>query len=215
MSGHHRHRERGFTLVEMTITMVVLVVVLVGLGSTAGITTRTAHTIDQRAEATERVLRCFQRITNFTRAGVLSTYQVEATAADVAAGRATAVGTWIDPVDGEPRPAVRLRAASGILAMNAASTTAPIELRFALDPGEDPATNPAAAAGRDDDGDGDVDEGQLTMEYDGIRTVLLTGIESCTMTIDGYLLTVQVRTARGRTSANQFSFERVFTLRNN
>jgi prepilin-type N-terminal cleavage/methylation domain-containing protein len=207
--------ERGFTLVEVVVTMAVMVVVLVGLGSTAGITTRTVNTIDRRAEATERVLRCFERITQFTRAGVLSTYQVEATAADVTAGRAPAVGAWIDPVDGEPRPVARLRAANGILAMNAGSLTAPIELRFRLDKGEDPAVNPGAAAGRDDDGDGLIDQGQLVMEYSGIRTVLLTGIDSCTLTVDGYLLTVQVRTARRGTSGTQFSLERVFTLRNN
>jgi prepilin-type N-terminal cleavage/methylation domain-containing protein len=207
--------ERGFTLVEMIITLAVMVIVLVGLGSTAGITTRTVNTIDRRAEATERVLRCFERITQFTRAGVLSTYQVEATAAEVTAGRATAVGAWIDPVDGEPRPVARWRAANGILAMNAGSLTAPIELRFRLDAGEDPATNPGAAAGRDDDRDGLIDQGQLVMMYGGIRTVLLTGIDSCTLTLDGYQLTVQVRTARRGTSGSQFSLERVFTLRNN
>jgi len=215
MNAQVPSRERGFTLVEMVVTMMVLIVVLAGFGSTAGITSRTANSIYRRAEATERVMRCFERITPFTRAGVTSTYQVEANAADVIAGRATAAGAWIDPQDGEARTAARLRAADGILAMNATSITPPIELRFQTDPGEDPATNPAAAAGRDDDGDGLVDQGRLTMLYKGIRTVLLTGIESCTMTIDGYLLTVRVRTARGRTSTTQFTFERVFTLRNN
>jgi len=208
-------RQRGFTLIEVLITAAVLVIVVIGLGATGGIATRTMHTTDRRADLTERVQKFFQRINSFSRSGVLSTYKVQATAADVAAARATAVGDWIDPVDGEARSDVRFSAADGILAMSAASITPPIELHFVLDGQENPATNAGAVAGSDDDGDGWIDEGRIQMHYDGTDAVLVSGIESCAMTIVGHQLTVAVRTARRGATDRQFTFEQVFMLRNN
>jgi len=197
------------------ITSAVLLVVLVGLGATGGIASRTMRTTDRRADVTERVQKFFQRINSFSRSGVLSTYKVQATAADVAAARATAVGAWIDPVDGEARTDVRFSAADGILAMNAASITPPIELHFVVDGRENPATNPGAVAGSDDDGDGWIDEGHIAMQYDGTDTVLVSGMDSCTMTLRGHELTVVVRTARRGATDRQFTFQQVFMLRNN
>lgn len=208
-------RERGFTIVELLITVTVLVVVLAGLGGTATLANRSMQENDRRAEACEKVQRFFQRIAQFTRSGVLSTYRVEATAADVSSGRAGAVGEWIDPVDGERRPVAQLRAADGILAMSANSLTDPIVLRFRLDEAEDPERNPGAVAGADDDGDGLIDEGEVAMTYSGTEPTMLRGIEALWLVVDGPLLTVQVRTARTVKSPVQFSFEQGFSLRNN
>jgi len=208
-------RQRGFTLIEVLITTTVLVVVLIGLGATGGIAARTMHTTDRRADVTERVQKFFQRINSFARSGVLSTYKVQAKAADVAAARATAVGDWIDPVDGEARSDVRFSAADGILAMSASSITPPIELHFVVDDRENPATNPGAVAGSDDDGDGWIDEGHVAMKYDSTDAVLVSGIDSCAMTIVGHQLTVTVRTARRSATDRQFTFAQVFMLRNN
>jgi prepilin-type N-terminal cleavage/methylation domain-containing protein len=202
-------RTSGFTLVELMIVATVLVLLLTAFGATAGTASRTMLVTDRRAEATEKLLRFFARIVNQTRAGVLSTYKVEATAADVAAARAAAVGDWIDPVDGEPRDAVCFQAADGILAINAGSLSPPIVLRFRRDAGED------ATAG-DDDGDGLVDEGQVTLGYDAeVEANVLTGVSACDFVLDGNLLAVRVRTARRVGSDQQFQLEQVFTLRNN
>jgi hypothetical protein len=197
------------------ITAAIMVVVLIGLGATSGIAGRTMQTNERRADTCERVLRCFQRIRQFTRAGVLSTYKVEATPADVTAGRATAVGTWIDPVDGEQRTAVQFRAADGNLAMNAASLTPPIEVRFRLDEREDPALNPQATVGEDDDRDGLIDEGRLEVVYDGTEVGLVSGISSCWLILDRAVMTVQVTTATTTASDRQFFFEQSYVLRNN
>jgi prepilin-type N-terminal cleavage/methylation domain-containing protein len=202
----------GFTLVEVLVTSVLLLVVLGAFASMGSVANRTLNAGDRRAEACEKCLRFLQRITQFGRSGVLSTYRVEATADDIANGRATAVGEWVHPVDGEPRTVAQFRSADGILAMNAGSLTEPIELRFVPDPAEGPGVG---IAGRDDDGDHLIDEGHVEITYNGVRTGLLTGIESLAFVLDRDLLTVQIRTARRTDSAVQFYFEHVLSLRNN
>lgn len=212
----HRPRStaQGFTLVEVSITAVVLAIVIIGVGATGSIASRTMATTDRRADAVERVLHFFQRVDELSRAGVLSTYAVQAGAADVAAGRAARVGDWIDPVDGQARNSVRFAAADGNLAMSASSVTQPIELHFRRDEAEDPATNPSAQPDRDDDGDGLVDEGRIDLRYEDTEVTIVTGVDRCDMTLVGHGLTIEVRTAR-RGSAPQVELTRVFTLRNN
>lgn len=208
-------REGGFTLVELMLVLVVLTVVMAGLGATGGLASRAMSVNERRSHTCDKAQHFMQRITSFSRSGVLTTYRVESTAADVVAGRAGGAGLWIDPVDGEARAAVQFSAADGALAMNAGSITPPITLRFRLDDGENPAQNPAATAGVDDDGDGMVDEGEVSLNYDGLDVGMLRDIDSCTFTLDGYLLTVRLRTARDTRSSQQFVFERAFALRNN
>lgn len=209
MSRAHR-AAGGFTILEVLLAVTIFFIMLAAVGSTAGVATRTMQTNDRRAETSEKVMRFLQRITQLTRGGVVSTFRVEATQADVDSGRATAIGEWIEPVDGERRTVIQFQAADGILALRASSLTPPVVLRFATDPGE-----AAGTSGRDDDNDFLIDEGRVVFTNNGIDTGILSGIETCSFVLEGFLLTVEIRSARSTRSSHQFHFRQVFSLRNN
>jgi hypothetical protein len=205
-----RRDQAGFTLVEVTLVLM-LTTLLLGafqmLGTSAH---RMLNVCDRRAEISEKVFRFQQRVAQLMRAGVLSTYKVEATAADVASHRAAAVGAWIDPIDGEARSSVQFQSADGILAMNAASLTQPIVLRWTLDAAEQ-----NGHSGKDDDHDHMIDEGHVDITYDGIRIGLLTGVSSFSITSVQDRLTMDIRTAQRTDQPSQFLFETVLSMRNN
>jgi len=205
-----RHPESGFTLVEVTLVLMLLTLLLGAFQMLGTSASRMLTVCDRRSETSEKVFRFQQRVAKLMRAGVLSTYKVEATAADVASHLAAAVGDWIDPVDGEPRSSIRFQAADGVLAMNANSLTQPIVLRFVLDSAEQ-----AGRSGQDDDRDHLIDEGHVDITWDGIRIGLLTGVASFTITADRDRLTMQIRTARRTDLPSQYSFESVLSMRNN
>jgi hypothetical protein len=162
------------------------------------------------SDAVENVQRIAQRIGQLIRPAVISTYRMEATANDVTLLRATSVGEWIYPVDLEPRTVIQFQSADGVLAMNASALTPVRVLRFQLDPGE-------TADGTDEDGDGLVDEGRLSVTWSGTEILLGTGIELCTFTLDAHKITIHLRAAkrRGDGTVARATTIQSFTFRNN
>jgi hypothetical protein len=156
----------------------------------------------------ETMQRSAVRIAQIARPCALTTYRVRSVLADVPL-RAAAAGEWIEPIDGETRGAIQFRSASGTLSLNAAALTEPRELQLRLDSGE-------SVNGRDDDGDGLVDEGQLVLTYDGASVAMANGIEGCTYTLTGRLLAVELRAAvRRRGGVQRFTVQETIYLRNN
>lgn len=202
--------ERGMTIVELMIVILILVPVLGLIATSSVVATRTLDANDVAASTTEKLQRTIQRLSHFVRPCVLSTYEVEATPDDVAAGRALAPGQWISPADGEARTAVRFRSALGDLSMNASSWTPQRTIRFELDPSE-------TVNGVDDDGDGFVDEGRIVLDYDGTRVDMVIDAERCTFALDGRELTIAVAAAsRSRSSrVVRAATTAVLHLRNN
>lgn len=208
----HRSGRRvsGFTLVELMIVVAVLMPILAAIGSTTMVASKTLDANERNAEVTESLLRASQRVVQFLRACVLSTYRMEANADDVNLGRATAVGEWIQPVDLESRTGIRFRSADGVLSLKASSLTQPRTLRWVMDSAE-------SSNGQDDDGDGLIDEGSVMLTYDSSETVHISDIEECTFTLDGRLLRITLRAAErdldGR--MHRASLEHSLYVRNN
>lgn len=203
-------RQRGFTLVEVMLVMLLIGPIFGLIISSSTVATRTLNTNETVASTAEGVHRTMQRLAHFVRPCVLSTYAVEATAADVTSGRASSVGEWISPVDGEPRSVVRFQSATAGLTMNAASLTLPRTIRFILDPGE-------VVNGVDDDGDGFVDEGRIALDYDGVSADMVIHAEECSFTLVGRELTIRLAAvSRSRDSqVSRVRTSQVLSLRNN
>lgn len=182
------HRSGGFSLLELMIAVALLGPILIIVMNSADVSNKTLRANDTAAHVGENLQRVLQRTAQLTRPCVLSSYQVEANAADVAASLATSVGEWIGHTNLEPRTSVRFKSADGELSMNATQVTDYRVLRFALEPGE--IDNDV-----DDDGDGLVDEGSLSLTYEGQETVIATQIELCTFTLDGRLMTIDLQAA--------------------
>ncbi len=203
-------RQGGFTLVELMLVLALLGPIFGLIVTSATLATRTMNANDTAASTGEGLHRTIQRLTHFMRPCVLSTYLVEATQADVDAARATSVGEWIPPVDGEARTAIRFRSARGELSMNAKFLTSDRTIRFVLDSTE-------RANGVDDDDDGFVDEGRIELDYDGVRADMVIHAELCTFTLVGRQLTIDLAAVgRSRDSSVMRSRTRqVLELRNN
>lgn len=204
------NRQGGFTLVEVMVVLLLIGPIFGLIISSSTVATRTLNTNETVASTAEGLHRTMQRLAQFVRPCVLSTYSVEATSADVTNGRATSVGEWISPVDGEARSVVRFRSATGDLSMNASSLTLPRTIRFILDPSE-------VANTIDDDGDGFVDEGRVVLDYDGVAADMVIHAEECTFTLVGRELTIRVSAvSRSRDSViSRMRTSQVLNLRNN
>ena len=210
MTSVQTRQERGFTLVELIIVMALLMPILGVVLSSSDVALQSMRASEAAADAVENVQRIAQRVTQFIRPAVLSTYRMEATDADVALGRAATAGEWIDPVDLEPRTAMQFRSADGVLAINASALTPVRVLRFRLDPGE-------TVDGTDEDGDRLVDEGSIVYETEGDEIVIGTGIEQCTFTLDARKITLRLRAAkrRGDGTIARATTIQALTFRNN
>lgn len=203
------NRQAGFTLVELTLVAALLAMVMAGVAAFLSAATTSIRLDDNVAVAMESLQRSAIRVSQVMRPCSISTYRVLSTQADVPAS-ASAPGQWIEPVDGEARAAIQFRSATGELSLNAQRLTEPRSFRIQLEPGE--SENDA-----DDDGDGLVDEGRLTLDYDGIPVALASSLEVATFTLTGRLLTIRVQSAvRTRAGIVQrFTAEEVLYLRNN
>lgn len=186
-----KRSEGGFSFVELLMVLAIMLPVLAVVASSTDVATKTLRANEINADVIESLQRTTQRIVQFIRPAVLSTYRVEATAADVTAGRATNVGEWIDPLDLEPRTVVRFRAAEGILSMNAAALSRMRTLRFRLDDNE-------IDNDLDDDDDGLIDEGGVYLTYEGAVVQLASEIEECVFILDGRLLRMRIRAGERR-----------------
>ena len=210
MSGHERTRERGSSLVELLVVVAVLLPILASITKMNQVVTRTVNADDHAAEVTENLRKTAQRVGGLLRPGKLSTFQVQANADDVSAGLASSRGEWISPTDLSPRESIRFLAAEGLLSMNARLNTPPRQLTFALDNGE-------LRNGADDDDDGLVDEGTLTLLYGTIRVPLARNLERCDFTFDGRLVRMTLRAAQRDSQGRMFrtTIEQAFYVRNN
>ena len=203
-------QERGFTLLEVCVVSAMLVL-LVGVVFTSTRTvTSTMSEDDIVAKSMEQLQRSAVRIAQIARPCSLVTYRMISTPWDVANLYATAVGEWVEPVDGQARSAIRFQSADGQLSVNAAALTSPRTFRLVLDDGELP-------NGVDDDGDGMIDEGEVMLDYDGSSVVMANNVETCNFTLDVRTLAVELRSATRRRdgSLQHFTIREHIYLRNN
>lgn len=204
------NRQDGFTMVEVMVVFVLLVPTLGLILTCTETASRNLAIDDTVAKTMETLQRSAVRISQIARPCAMTSYRMQATAADVAAALATTVGEWIEPVDGQPRTAIRFRSATGTVSMNASALTSPRTFRFVMDPRE--TDNDV-----DDDGDGMVDEGKVIMDYDGNRIAMAGNVESCTFTLTNRLLRIELRAAARRRdgSIQRFTARETLFLRNN
>lgn len=157
-------RESGFTLVEMSVTIVILVPVLYVALNTTGILTRSVATNERNATVHQTLTRVTNQLYTLTRPALTSTVQVRNNRTD----------GWSVPAPDTPYPALRF------------ATDDPIEpiteLEFVRDIGE-------ISNGADDDGDGLVDEGSLQIRRGGDWITIATGIEALTFSLASRLMT--------------------------
>jgi type II secretory pathway pseudopilin PulG len=193
-----RTGERGMTIVEMMIVAAVLVPLLAMIAQTSTVVNRTVQSNDRGAAVFETARKSLQRMGMFLRPAKLSSIRQSAIDEDVTAGLATAVGEWIDPIDGAPRPGIRFVAAEGFLSMNANLTTTPRELQFVVDPGTP-------------------DRGRIVALYENTRLVMADEIEACSFTTDSRMLRVTLTVARRDNSGNVYraTLSQSFFIRNN
>ncbi|MHC4898659.1 MAG: prepilin-type N-terminal cleavage/methylation domain-containing protein, partial [Planctomycetota bacterium] len=205
-----RRREGGFTMIEMSIVMTILVPILVGIAVTTSSVNNTMEADSRRADVMTYCRRMSQRIAKLVRPAQMTTITVQAVQEDVTMLRAAAVGDWIAPTDLVWRPGIEFRSASGLLSMNAALLTSPRRIVFALEPSE-------TDNDIDDDGDGLVDEGTITLLQNDITLAILKDVEECSFALDGRILKMRLRVARRSSERRIYRnfLEQRFYLRNN
>jgi hypothetical protein len=182
------HRAAGMTLVEITVVLALtLPVLLVLMSATKAVTGsfKATTTSSDEAETSLRVVDCVERV---LRAGRRQTLQVQATRTDVTAGRATAVGNWCAMLQRDPRTGIHIDTATGDPGPELVLPTKQHVLTFVPDPRD-------RADGRDNDGDGLIDEGTLNWTHDGITTAVAKNLELCTFELDGNAIRVRMRFA--------------------
>lgn len=199
----------GFTFLELMVVLAVSAPVLFAVVSTSEHLLKTVNSNEHNAEVSEGVRTVTERAGRLFRAAHRSTFRVRATAADVAAGNADAVGDWMVATDLDPRPSIQFQVSTGILAMNASELTTPRALEYILDPNE-------IANGMDDDGDGLMDEGKLWLSFDAIRTAIATGVEASSFELDGEIVRFSLLCARrdGNGQVHRTVTEHVWCVRN-
>ncbi len=203
-------RQGGFTLIEMSIVMTILVPILVGIAVTTSSVNDTMEANSRRADVMTYCRRMSQRIAKLVRPAQMTTIQVQAVQLDVTMLRAAAVGDWIAPTDLVWRPGLEFQSASGLLSMNAALLTSPRRVVFALEPSE--TDNDV-----DDDGDGLIDEGSITLLQNSTTLAILKDVEECSFSLDGRILMMRLQVARRNSEGRIYRtfLEQSFYLRNN
>jgi len=197
-------------MVEIVIVVALMTTMLAAIWNVSTAVNSTVNSNSRSAEVASSVRTTLRRVGSFSRPAKMTTIMVQAVQQDVTAGLATAVGEWIPPTDLVWRPGIEFQAASGLLSMNAALSTSPRRLTFAIEPGE-------SANGLDDDGDGLVDEGEVRLLHDLVTVAVVRNIEECLFQLDGRML--RVRIAGGRSDQKGIVYrtvlEQSFYLRNN
>jgi len=205
-----RESECGLSMLETVLAFTFLLPVLGGIvGMTAGLT----RAVDTQATSTQSqalLQRSFQTISTFVQSAKMSTLRMQAVTADVAGGLATSVGEWIGPTELVWRPGVEFLSATGLLSMNARLSTSTRRIVFTMDLTE-------TANGTDDDGDGLVDEGRVTLLHEGTEVAVVRNVEVCEFELEGRLLRMRVAIARraGDGRVDRARLERSIYLRNN
>jgi type II secretory pathway pseudopilin PulG len=205
-----RAAESGFTLVEAMITATLLAIILAAVANTTTVATRSTEENVASAESITQCRRYLERVAKLVLPAKMSTLKMPATQADVAALLAGSVGEWIEaPGDTQWRNGIQFLAATGTESMNAMLSTSTRALEFTLEPTE-------SANGVDDDEDGLVDEGTVSLLHEGVIVHVLHGVEICSFQLTDRLLAIRMRCGfekNGRTHRADLT-QRIF-LRNN
>jgi hypothetical protein len=197
-------------MIEMSIVMTVLIPLLIGIALTTSSVNSTMEANSRRADVTTYCRRMAQRIAKLVRPAQMTTLSVQAVQEDVTMLRATSVGEWIPPTDLVWRPGIEFQSASGLLSMNASLLTSPRRIVFTLEPGE-------TDNDKDDDGDGLIDEGIITLLQNGVTLAILKDVEDCAFSLDGRLMLMKLQVARVSSKHRVYRsyVEQKFYLRNN
>jgi len=205
-----RRTSGGFTLVEVMIAATITAVMMAAIWNSTTVATRSTEQNVASAESITQCRRYLERVAKLVLPAKMSTLKMPATAADVTNLLATTVGEWIDaPGDAEWRGGLQFVAAKGELKMNAALLTSMRALHFTMEPTE--IDNNA-----DDDGDGLIDEGTVSLLHDGSVIHVLQGVETCSFQLTDRLLAIRMRCGlekNGRTHRADLT-QHIF-LRNN
>jgi hypothetical protein len=200
----------GFTLIELTIVLAVAIPIATGIAMTTQLANGTMEANTRNADVSNYCQRMGQRIARLVRPMQMHTVQAPAVQQDITELRAATLGQWIAPSDLIWRPGLSFQSASGLLSMNAALATSPRRIEFQLEPGE-------IENDIDDDGDGLIDEGVITLLQNSTTLAILRDVEECNFMLDGRVLRMRLRVARaGRDQRVYRAFlEKRFYLRNN
>ena len=178
----------GLTLIEATIVVALIVPLLAVLIVAAKTLVGSFGASAQNAEITQLQLGATARAKQALLSSSRSSLRVQALAADVTAGRATAVGEWIRMPELDGRRSVELESATGEMGPALVLPTTTYRLQFTMDANE-------VDNGVDDDGDGMIDEGELAVLRAGDRVTSVDGVESCSFELDGRILRYSIRLA--------------------
>jgi hypothetical protein len=173
----------GWTLVEVTVAAALLVPLLLVLAAASRAVTGSLAANEHAAETSEVLVQTVGRVERILRAGRNATLRVEATPADVAAGRASTVGSWFPMPPLTARPGIDLWSTTGELGPELVVPSRQYRLTLVLDGSET-----RNGAGADDDADGLIDEGRLQLASGADVQVLIDGVEQCTFERDGDVL---------------------------
>lgn len=202
--------EAGFTLVEVALAMAFLMPVLLGAVQLTQIIGRSVGTNATSSQSQGQLQRAFQLLSDFVQTSKMSTLRMQAVASDVALGYATAIGEWIDPTELVWRPGIQFLSATGELSINARLSTSMRRVMFGLERGE-------LDNDRDDDGDGLVDEGFISLLHEGMQVAIVQHVEHCNFMLEGRLLHMRIGVARraGDSRIDHAVLQRSIYLRNN
>jgi hypothetical protein len=205
-------KQNGYSMIEVLVTVSLLLPLIGLIAQVNESSTRGLSTNDQISRAMERLERTAQRIAKLTRPCSLDTLQMEANAEDIR-NFSVSAGTFLDPLPDTPRTGVRFQSSTHTTSFNATNLTSARTIQKRLDPRE-------TENGRDDDGDGLVDEGSIVLTYEGTQAVMDEQIEDCMFALTGptaRLLTVQLSSGvpqRGG-GVRRFTITETLFLRNN
>lgn len=197
-------------MIEMSIVMTVLIPLMVGIALTTSSVNDTMEANSRRADVMTYCRRMAQRIAKLVRPAQMTTLAVMAVQEDVTMLRAASVGEWIPPTDLVWRPGIEFQSASGLLSMNASLLTSPRRIVFSLEASE--TDNDV-----DDDGDGLIDEGVITLLQNDVTLAILKDVEQCAFSLDGRIMLMRLQVARRSSEGRVYRtfVEQRFYLRNN
>jgi hypothetical protein len=200
----------GYTLLEVSISAVVVLVLLLACLSTGKLVAGTVDTVDRRSEADTLVQRSMEQIDELLRPAHAASLRTRATAGDVAAAAAAgltppAVGDLVAVRQHQPRRSLEWTAPAGPPSI---APTRPIVVRR-LECVRDPSE---LENGIDDDGDDLVDEQSLLLTVGGRAVPLLEHVLDASFEADGRTVRVYVRAARRDAQGRQHVAARAFDV---
>lgn len=187
-------REAGYTMVEVAITSVMLMLLMAAFYKASQSFTSSIRVNERTAAVCDRLDIAMHTVERVIRAADAKSLRSKATPDDVS--RATVqnklipmVGEWAKDVLDVPRTTLQFLILKDAGSTSSVQTTSRCGLRFVLDPAEQ-------QNGKDDNGNGLVDEGRLVYENGSEVVTILPGVESFSLTVDGRVVRITVRLAQ-------------------